>query len=134
MVDHHNKLGAATSGAGGGEGLEPDVIVNLAGAISKGGIADSIWGLYRNKGKRGATLVVTGRDIEEQSIALQQDPVTHCLAAGNRSRRRQTATYPRAFGSLWRPFAAWVGKRPSLKSRKPCPCSAATFTTCCRTW
>ena len=78
MVDHHNKLGAATSGAGGGEGLEPDVIVNLAGTISKGGIADSIWGLYRNKGKRGATLVVTGRDVEEQSLALQQDPVTHC--------------------------------------------------------
>jgi hypothetical protein len=77
MVDHHNKIGAATSGAGDGEGLEPDVIVNLAGAISKGGIADSIWGLYRNKGKRGATLVVTGRDIEEQSLPLQQDPVTH---------------------------------------------------------
>ena len=77
MVDHHNKIGAATSGAGDGEGLEPDVIVNLAGAISKGGIADSIWGLYRNKGKRGATLVVTGRDIEEQSLALQQDQVTH---------------------------------------------------------
>ena len=77
MIDHHNKIGAATSGAGDGEGLEPDVIVNLAGAISKGGIADSIWGLYRNKGKRGASLVVTGRDIEEQALLLQQDPVTH---------------------------------------------------------
>lgn len=78
MVDHFNKIGSATSGAGDSAGLEPDVIVNLAGTISKGGIADSIWGLYRNKGKRGATLVVTGRDIEEQSIGLQQDPVTHC--------------------------------------------------------
>jgi hypothetical protein len=78
MIDHHNKLGAATSGSGGGEGLEPDVIVNLAGSISKGGTADTVWGMYLNKGKRGATLVVTGRDIEERSIELQQDPVTHC--------------------------------------------------------
>ena len=73
IIDHHNKIGSATSGAGDAEGLEPDPIVNLAGSIAKGGVADAVMGLYRNKGKRGATLVVVGRDIAEQSLTLEQD-------------------------------------------------------------
>jgi hypothetical protein len=75
LIDHHNKLGAATTGAED-DGSEADPIVNLAGTIAKGGIADVIFGMYRTKGKRGAVLAVTGRDVEEQSLRIVQDATT----------------------------------------------------------
>lgn len=77
LIDHFNKLGAATSGVGDGEDdAEPDVVVNLQGAIAKSGVADALLGLYRNRGRRGFTLAIRGRDVEERTLKLKRDPVT----------------------------------------------------------
>ena len=76
MVDHHNKLGAATTGAADGI-LEPDPIVNVLGSTAKGAMADCIMGMYRQAGKRGALLVGLGRDVEEYRLNLEQDHLTH---------------------------------------------------------
>jgi hypothetical protein len=35
-------------------------------------------GLYRKRGERTATLKVTGRDIDEQELAVKFDTTTHC--------------------------------------------------------
>jgi hypothetical protein len=60
LIDHHNKLGALT----------PDVVANILGSTAKGANPDTIWGLYRERGKREAQLAVTGRDVEDQTLAL----------------------------------------------------------------
>ena len=68
MVDHHTK----------GFGATPDAVGNILGSTAKGGVADSIWGLYRERGRAGAQLFVTGRDVEEQELALTMDWTTGC--------------------------------------------------------
>jgi DNA-binding NarL/FixJ family response regulator len=66
MVDHHRKSG----------GSEPDVIADILGSIAKGAMADTTLGLYRERGKAGARLFVTGRDVEEQTLDLRLDAAT----------------------------------------------------------
>ena len=68
MVDHHRK----------GFGLNPDAVGDILGSTAKGAMADSIWGLYKNKNRKGARLAVTGRDIEERTLALTMDWLTGC--------------------------------------------------------
>ena len=68
LVDHHNK----------GFGRSPDAILDLLGSIGKGAIPDTILGLYREKGKSTAELVVTGRRVAEQTLALEFDKLTAC--------------------------------------------------------
>ena len=82
MVDHHNKVGAATTGAADGV-LEPDPIVNVLGATAKAAMADCILGMYRQSGKRGALLVGLGRDVEKYQLDLEQDHTTHCWQVVN---------------------------------------------------
>ena len=65
MVDHHRK--------GFGPNTNPDAIVDLLGSTAKASVADCVWGLYREPGKVKAKLAVTGRDIEEQALALRMD-------------------------------------------------------------
>lgn len=65
-IDHHGK----------GRGFNPDPIQDIVGSISKGGVSDTILGLYREPGKPGAKLVTTGRDIEEQTLELRFDAFT----------------------------------------------------------
>jgi hypothetical protein len=60
LIDHHNKVGALT----------PDVVSNILGSTAKGASPDTIWGLYRDRGKPGAKLAITGRDVEERTLAL----------------------------------------------------------------
>lgn len=60
LLDHHHKLG----------GLTPDAIADILGSTAKGAMADTTWGLYRERGKQGAKLAITGRDVEEQTLAL----------------------------------------------------------------
>jgi len=69
MIDHHNKLTGANC---------MDVIANISGSTAKGAVADSIWGIYREGGKTGAKLIVTGRDVIDQSIPVQMDWSTGC--------------------------------------------------------
>ena len=48
------------------------------GSTAKSAVADAALGLYKEQGKAGAVLKVTGRDIEEQELALSWDVVTCC--------------------------------------------------------
>jgi hypothetical protein len=66
MVDHHKK----------GGGFDPDVITDILGSTAKGAMADTAWGLYRERGKTGAKLAVTGRDLDEKTLAINMDWLT----------------------------------------------------------
>ena len=71
-IDHHNKL-AGLHGSEAG-----DVVSDLQGSTAKGGMADTIWGLYRERGKAGAKLGITGRDVDERVLSLLMDWTTGC--------------------------------------------------------
>lgn len=64
LVDHHRKPGALNN---------PDAVGDILGSTAKGAMADSVWGLYRERGKAGAKLAVTGREIIEKTFAIEMD-------------------------------------------------------------
>lgn len=66
MVDHMRKMGSA----------DPDVISDIMDSISKGGVSDTAWGLYRERGKAEAKLQITGRDVDEVTLAIKMDWLT----------------------------------------------------------
>jgi DNA-binding transcriptional ArsR family regulator len=69
IVDHHKKpMGAA----------DPNPVDDILGSTAKGGVADAIWGLYKEPGKHGAKLAITGRDMDEVTLKLVFDPGTGC--------------------------------------------------------
>lgn len=68
LVDHHRK----------GFGASADAVGDILGSTAKGAMADCIWGLYRERGKSGAKLAVTGRDIIEQTLDMKMDWLTGC--------------------------------------------------------
>lgn len=68
LVDHHKKPGAA----------DADAIDDVLGSTGKAAVADTLWGLYRKRGEAGAKLRATGRDVEEATLALTFDGLTHC--------------------------------------------------------
>jgi hypothetical protein len=68
VVDHHKK----------GKSEEPDAIGDILGSTAKGAMADTILGLYRERGKPGAKLSITGRDVEENTKELFMDWETGC--------------------------------------------------------
>ena len=47
-----------------------DPIANLYGSVAKAGIMDTAWGIYKEQGKRGAKLTITGRDVDEHTLQL----------------------------------------------------------------
>ena len=55
FLDHHSK---ATKTDGG------DPVNDVIGSVAKGGVADTMWGLYRERGRLGAALQIVGRDID----------------------------------------------------------------------
>jgi DNA-binding transcriptional ArsR family regulator len=63
LVDHHSKA------SGGIPGSDP--VDDVIGSSAKVAVADSILGLYRKRGERGAILRATGRDIEDAELALE---------------------------------------------------------------
>ncbi len=68
FVDHHRK----------GSGESRDVVTDIVSSVSKPGVADTIMGFYRSPGKREWTLAITGRDVEEQELALSYDGMLGC--------------------------------------------------------
>lgn len=62
IIDHHRKPGMASN-----------MVDDIMGSTAKAASADTVWGLYRERGKAGARLSVTGRDIEERNLALTMD-------------------------------------------------------------
>jgi RecA-family ATPase len=63
MIDHHHKTRLEN----------PDAISDVLGSTAKGAVCDTILGLYRERGKADAKLRITGRDIQEQTLALKMD-------------------------------------------------------------
>jgi KaiC/GvpD/RAD55 family RecA-like ATPase len=70
FVDHFSK-------AVGNEGGDP--LNDMIGWVAKGGVTDTAWGLYRERGKLGAVLNIVGRDIDgDQSLMLTFDKDLGC--------------------------------------------------------
>jgi len=67
VIDHHRKKNAYSD----------DPIDDILGATGKAAVADAAMGLYKERGKAGATLRIVGRDIEEKSLALEWDALTY---------------------------------------------------------
>lgn len=68
LLDHHRKASASNA----------DVVDDILGATAKTGVADVLLGLYRERGKADASLRVTGRDVDDQEIAVKFDAETGC--------------------------------------------------------
>jgi hypothetical protein len=68
LIDHHRK----------GNGMGADVVDDVMGSTGKSAVCDTIWGLYRKRGDKGATLALTGRDVEEAQLGVAFDPATSC--------------------------------------------------------
>lgn len=68
LIDHHRKS----------SGFQSNNIDDLMGSTGKAATADCILGLYREQGKHGATLAITGRDVEEQELAIEWDGLICC--------------------------------------------------------
>ena len=68
MIDHHHKL------AQGSQSEIDDVL----GSTGKTATADCSIGLYREQGKQGTILKLTGRDVEQRELSLSWDPTTCC--------------------------------------------------------
>jgi hypothetical protein len=49
-------------------------IDHVYGSVAKAGVADAFWGLYKEQGKAGAKLAITGRDVPEAELKLTFDP------------------------------------------------------------
>lgn len=63
FVDHHRKNNQFSG----------DVIDDIAGSGAKGGVADTVWGLARERGKQNAKLAIASRDTEIDSLDLYFD-------------------------------------------------------------
>lgn len=48
-------------------------IDHVYGSVAKAGVTDALWGLYKEQGKSGAKLAITGRDIAENELKLTFD-------------------------------------------------------------
>lgn len=64
VLEHHKKA------------FSVDGVSDILGSTAKGAVADTIIGLYRERGKRDAKLVVTGRDVEDEELLVRFDPTT----------------------------------------------------------
>ena len=81
LVDHHKKP----------TGFDQDAIADILGSTAKGAMADTVLGLYRERGKAGAKLSITGRDVEEKTPRPDLGSPHRLLAAG---RLRATSLTP----------------------------------------
>ncbi len=63
VIDHLRKSN------GGGH----DAINDLFGSVAKSGVMDTTWSLYKEQGKRGAKLAITGRDVDTTELKLDFD-------------------------------------------------------------
>jgi DNA-binding transcriptional ArsR family regulator len=47
-----------------------DPIQHVYGSVGKAAALDTVWGLYKERGKVGAKLAITGRDIKDETLQL----------------------------------------------------------------
>lgn len=74
IVDHHRKLSFTES---------PDAITDVLGSTAKGGVADTIMGIYKKRGSAKAQFSVTGRDIDETTIDVVWEKESGCWILPN---------------------------------------------------
>jgi len=66
FIDHHSKAA--------GNNATQDSVLDILGSVSKGGVEDTSWGIYKERGKFGAKLQIVGRDIDEdKNLAISFD-------------------------------------------------------------
>ena len=82
LIDHHRKGGV----------MGADVIDDVMGSSGKTAVADTIMGIYRKRGERGATLAVTGRDIESAELGIAFDGLTCCWQLDESAQGVRTGT------------------------------------------
>lgn len=82
LIDHHRKGGV----------MGADVIDDVMGSSGKTAVADTIMGIYRKRGERGATLAVTGRDIETVELGIAFDGLTCCWQLDQSAQGVRTGT------------------------------------------
>jgi hypothetical protein len=63
FIDHQRKP----------NGNEGDPLTDLSGSTAKSGILDTSWALYKEQGKYGAKLAITGRDVNTYEFKLKFD-------------------------------------------------------------
>ncbi len=68
IVHHHAKP----------KGTDPNPVDDVMGSSAIAGVADTIIGLYKEQGKAGAKLAITGRDVEERTLQLKWDSEFFC--------------------------------------------------------
>jgi hypothetical protein len=69
LIDHHTKP----------RGTHPDPVDDILGSTGKGAVANCVAGLYRERGKKGATLHIVGRDLDgDKKLAIEWDPPLAC--------------------------------------------------------
>lgn len=61
-----------------GAGLAEPLARRCGGSTAKAAVIDTAWGLYKEHSRRGATLKVTGRDIDDHELALVFGGPTCC--------------------------------------------------------
>lgn len=76
---HHTRKGAAE-----------DVFDEISGTLGIAGAADGSMVLARSRGENEGTLAMTGRDIEEQTLAVEFDPATFCWKSHGSAEQRFT--------------------------------------------
>lgn len=108
LAVHHTRKGAAE-----------DVFDEISGTLGIAGAADGAMVLARSRGANEGTLALTGRDIEEQTLAVQFDPETFVWTSlGNAEQRftgelqKKIVDYLRSEGSprFVADIAAHLGK------------------------
>lgn len=82
-IDHHRKT----------NGLAADPVDDIIESSAKPGVADTILGLYREKGKHSATLRARGREMEETELALEWDPLSCTWESLGAAGQVQTARF-----------------------------------------
>ena len=98
LIVHHRKKG---------EGM--DDLESISGSYGLTGAADGIWSLKRERGRADATLFVTGRDVDEQELALKWDALIGCWSllgeAGEYRMSQERAEIIEAIRVAGRPLA-----------------------------
>jgi predicted transcriptional regulator/Mrp family chromosome partitioning ATPase len=51
-----------------------DPIQTVYGSVGKSAVLDTVWGLYKERGKAGAKLAISGRDVKDETLKLTFDP------------------------------------------------------------
>ncbi len=67
ILDHHGKP----------KGFSPNPIDDVMSSTAKSAVADTIWGLYHDGNAPSHQLMIVGRDVGTESLAVRWDRITH---------------------------------------------------------